>query len=417
MMSLIVIGLFLCLLPFAFRFPMLGLCIYVWLDYVAPERLFMGPYSDDARLSLLTGVVSILGYIFFEKKTSPGPSVAFKAFILLSIWVTITSVFAVYPDSGWLKWERFAKNVLMITLAVLLIDSRERLMMFMGAVLSATTLLAVKGAWVTIVTGGGGLSVVGTVGTYLEERNYVAIAFLMSFFLGASFCVWAQKTKQSRNLVWVLGGMAALSLISALGTHSRAAALALGVSLVAWAAISKHKTAGLAALPFVFIALLVFAPEQLVNRVSTINDYQEDYAATSRLDTWLFAWNYALNHPIFGGGYTIFRQNFQAGAATGIFDAHSVYFEILAEHGFVGVAIFLTIVVSVVVSLLQSIKKLTEKNDPMRFHAIGALAGAVAMFTAGFFAVLSPFFMTYVPLVITAAIIKILKLESNKVRS
>jgi putative inorganic carbon (hco3(-)) transporter len=417
MMSLIVIGLFLCLLPFAFRFPMLGVCIYVWLDYVAPERLFAGPYSDDARLSLLTGVVSVLGYIFFEKKTSPGPSVAFKAFILFSIWVTITSAFAVFPDTGWLKWERFAKNVLMITLAILLIDSRERLMMFMGAVLGATTLLAVKGAWVTIVTGGGGLSVVGTFGTYLGERNYIAIAFLMSFFLGASFCVWAKKTKQSRNLVWILGGMAALSLISALGTHSRAAALALGVSLVAWAVINKRKMVGLAALPFVFIALLVFAPDQLVNRVSSIDDYQEDYAATSRLDTWAFAWKYALNHPILGGGYTIFRQNFQAGAAEGVFDAHSVYFEVLAEHGFVGLAIFLTIIISIVVSLIQSIRQLTEQNDSLRFFAIGALAGTVAMFTAGFFGVLSPFLMTYVPLVISAGIRKILKHETNKIRS
>src|SRR5205823_4844220 len=92
----------------------------------------------------------------------------------------------------------------------------------------------------------------------------------------------------------------------------------------------------------------------LIHRAETIQTFQEDGSAMGRIQAWGVAWNVALTHP-FGAGfnfdadaarwmsYTFFRDdaNFSHPRA-----AHSIYFQILGEHGFVGLILFLTIVIS-----------------------------------------------------------------------
>jgi probable O-glycosylation ligase (exosortase A-associated) len=74
-----------------------------------------------------------------------------------------------------------------------------------------------------------------------------------------------------------------------------------------------------------------FMPEQWFERMSTIRTYEDELSAKSRFDSWEFAYNLALNRFL-GGGFETFR---------GRSDAHSIYFEVMGEHGFVGFGLFL----------------------------------------------------------------------------
>jgi probable O-glycosylation ligase (exosortase A-associated) len=74
-------------------------------------------------------------------------------------------------------------------------------------------------------------------------------------------------------------------------------------------------------------------PQEWFDRMSTIQSYEQDASARARFDSWRFAFDLASSR-LMGGGF---------GAFAGRSDAHSVYFEILGEHGFVGLGLFLAL--------------------------------------------------------------------------
>jgi probable O-glycosylation ligase (exosortase A-associated) len=77
----------------------------------------------------------------------------------------------------------------------------------------------------------------------------------------------------------------------------------------------------------------------------SIRDYQEDQSAQGRINAWHFAFNLARDR-LFGGGFRTFTPDLFAVYApnpSDIHDAHSIYFEVMAEQGFPGLLIFLAI--------------------------------------------------------------------------
>lgn len=86
-------------------------------------------------------------------------------------------------------------------------------------------------------------------------------------------------------------------------------------------------------------------PETLVARMETISEYQSDRSAQGRLYAWGVAWKVALHH--FSGGGMSYQHPvvfalYGNGADT-VIAAHSIYFQILGNHGFVGFAIFVAL--------------------------------------------------------------------------
>lgn len=85
-------------------------------------------------------------------------------------------------------------------------------------------------------------------------------------------------------------------------------------------------------------------PEEWEARMRTIQTYQEDASAQSRLQVWTMLANLALDRPWLGGGflpyqawiYEKYNPDYTIAMA-----AHSIYFQVLGEHGFVGLALFL----------------------------------------------------------------------------
>jgi len=107
---------------------------------------------------------------------------------------------------------------------------------------------------------------------------------------------------------------------------------------------SHHKLkTGIAFLLVVPIVLLAM-PEEWMGRMHSIQSYDEDASATGRINSWLFAINIA-NEFVLGGGPNVFAPHMfmlYAPDAERYYDAHSIYFQILGEQGYIGLAIFLT---------------------------------------------------------------------------
>jgi len=78
-------------------------------------------------------------------------------------------------------------------------------------------------------------------------------------------------------------------------------------------------------------------------RMATIETYEQDESAMARINAWWTAFNLAKDRWT-GGGFETFRERVYMQYAPNpdlMPDAHSIYFEIMGEHGFIGLAIFL----------------------------------------------------------------------------
>jgi probable O-glycosylation ligase (exosortase A-associated) len=86
-----------------------------------------------------------------------------------------------------------------------------------------------------------------------------------------------------------------------------------------------------------------------MERMQTLGDVQQDKSAQARFHSWTFAYKLARDHPVFGGGFETFTAPLY-GQYDMLLDQvqgpHSIYFQVLAEHGFPGLILFLTLMAS-----------------------------------------------------------------------
>jgi putative inorganic carbon (HCO3(-)) transporter len=104
---------------------------------------------------------------------------------------------------------------------------------------------------------------------------------------------------------------------------------------------SKGKTGILLLLlaPVVLMAM----PEEWTGRMHSIDNYQEDASAQGRINAWGFAINIANHFPL-GGGFGVFSPSMfklYAPNPDVFYVAHSIYFQVLGEHGYFGLFLYL----------------------------------------------------------------------------
>jgi len=96
----------------------------------------------------------------------------------------------------------------------------------------------------------------------------------------------------------------------------------------------------------VLLGLFFVMPVEWQDRMLGITHYQQDGSAMGRINAWWMAFNLAKDHPLVGGGFGTFRTAMFAIYAPNpddFHDAHSIYFEVLGEHGFIGLGLFVSL--------------------------------------------------------------------------
>jgi len=148
--------------------------------------------------------------------------------------------------------------------------------------------------------------------------------------------------------LWLKYGFTMLMMLcaaAAIGTHSRGGFLAIGaMSAMFWLRSRKKALIG-GFLLFGVLVALPMMPEHWWTRMETISTYQEDASAMGRINAWGVAWNVAV-HNVFGGGMSYQHPIFfflYGTYETSVRAAHSIYFQVLGNHGFVGLFLFLGI--------------------------------------------------------------------------
>ena len=115
-----------------------------------------------------------------------------------------------------------------------------------------------------------------------------------------------------------------------------------------------------------------------------------DESAMGRIYAWEAAWNMALDNPVFGVGISNFYYNYfyYSSHWDGQNHAvHSTWFGVLAESGFVGLSLFVSLIVSTLIMSLKMLKTLNnDKHSPgIRVALNAAPAGIIGFIISGTF--------------------------------
>jgi len=140
----------------------------------------------------------------------------------------------------------------------------------------------------------------------------------------------------------VLVGCMTLFAAAILGSYSRGAVLALGAIGLFLCLRSSHKLLTVIVVITTVLVLVPMMPQHWEDRMQTIETYEQESSAMGRIYAWEGALNIA-NDRILGGGFEYPSEEVRVRYYRGpyISVAHSIYFQALGEHGFVGLGLFL----------------------------------------------------------------------------
>ena len=320
----------------ALRAPWIGVLAWTVLSIMNPHRYSWVLYN--LPVAALVAGTTMLGVLANRKDTHFPLTAETVVLMLLMLWFCITLPFSFNIDASYFQWIKVMKIDFMILVAALVIHSKKHILALTWAVVISLAFYGVKGGLFTIATGGNH-RVWGPEGTFIEGNNELALALIMCIPLIQILRFEAQNVWLKRGLLTTM----LLCAVAGLGSHSRGALVALAaMALVLW---WRGKSKVLAGVFIVVMGILMigFLPEAWFARMNTIGEYKEDGSAMGRINAWWMAWNLAKDH-FFGGGFEIYNfENFRRYAPDpeDVHAAHSIYFQVLGEHGFVGLIIFL----------------------------------------------------------------------------
>jgi probable O-glycosylation ligase (exosortase A-associated) len=163
------------------------------------------------------------------------------------------------------------------------------------------------------------------------------------------------------------------SILSIIFTTSRGAYLGLGAMLPLMFLRARSKWLALAILVPALVGAQ-FLPNRIFHRAELIENYQQDGSANQRLQSWTVAFNVALDYPLTGAGFEFeYHPDQERWLSYGSrkYDwaiktssaAHSIYFQILGQHGFVALALFLMLLFGSLVRLQRIRKRVSAGSD------------------------------------------------------
>ncbi len=358
--------------PFCFRWPFFGVLMWTWIAYFNPHRYAWTPTVYNFPVAMVIAIPTLAGLIF-ARKLSKGILIRESLLIIaLWIWMGITLVcasqvplFAGHIHDGTGRLIQISKILLMTFVTMLLVNSKTRLRQL---VLVIALSLGVRAVWAGIfgIQTGGQFRVYGPHDSFLADNNDFALGLNMTLPL-LYYLIPGETRRWARWGLWLCFGASILCIIL---TYSRGGLLGLAAVLLLIALTSRYRTIAVAGLATVALLVLMFAPPQWTDRMDRMAHGEVDSSMTQRMIAWRTGWNLALDYPITGGGLeaypdvVVFRH-YQPEEMPGGRESsgpHSIYFQVLGEQGFPGLALFLVLLGSCFFSL-HRVRRRAQKRD------------------------------------------------------
>jgi len=337
-----------------------GVLMWTWIAYFNPHRYGWGVARYTFQPAILIAIPTLIGTLFAKKnlRLLTRETLLFAG---LWFWIAFTTFyigfvpeFAGHVQDARIHLQEVSKILLMTVVTVLLVTSKQKLRILVLVIVGSFGFRALFAAIFYLKTGGQ-YRIWGPEGTFLEDNNDFALALNMTipmFFFMA----------RAEPKLWMRVGLRLLMLsvaVSVVGTYSRGGLVGLSIVTIAIVAKARHKIAAFILVAVAVLCVITLTTTVWKDRMSDFLEGNLDSSAYARLIAWGGGWNLAMDYPVTGGGFDVFTDEgvlphyvppSLRGALYGkvhkLHSSHSIYFQMLGEHGFVGLGLFLALLLS-----------------------------------------------------------------------
>lgn len=343
MRDLILLFALICTLPLIVRAPIIGLLAWIWITLMSPQREvygFLRGFELNFYVALLTAGAWLASK---ERKIVPLNPVSFLLIAFVA-WSSLSTYVAIDRAYSAVIWDRTLKTAILGLAIATLANTRARIQAVLWSVMIALGYYAVKGGGFVLLTGGR-QHVYGPENTMIADNNSLGLALIVLLPL----MNYLRVSSQRRLTRLMCLGVMACTVISIIGTYSRGALVAMAAAAATYAVRSKSGVVVVIIGAVMMVALPTVLPSTWMDRMSTIRSYDQDESFEGRVAAWKTSFNIAKARPLTGGGFsavdldTVARAYPSSGSLQRGRAAHSIYFEVLGDTGFVGLALYLAI--------------------------------------------------------------------------
>jgi len=358
------------------------LLVVIFFEYARPAAYF-APMRILPLNSLLP--LSLLMVTFFARGLRPWTKIFEDS---LTKWLFIY-VGAVFLSMMWASVQMYAFNIFKTVLGYLfifimiarIVTTRQRLYGVFGTLIVAHLFLIVMNPAIVLNPAERNY-IVG--GTFLGDGNDFALSLCILLGLSVQLAN-AAESKRKKIFYWGVLGILVLAVI---GTQSRGGTLGMAAvfGYLWWR--SPRKGLGVLAIGIAVVGILLYAPDVYFERMRTIVNPQQESSAEGRLQAWRAGINMALDNAL-GVGAGNFPHAFpkyrSATAPVRWMTAHSMYFLILGELGFLGLLLLLRLVFGNALANAKLRERIAQEQiDPAQRDASIRLLNNTNASVAGF---------------------------------
>jgi probable O-glycosylation ligase (exosortase A-associated) len=372
MRDIIILGIIFGSVPLCFINPYFGVLMWTWISYFNPHRYAWASTVYNFPVAMVVAIPTLLGLPLNSKLNRHIFARESLLILALWIWMVISLVYASqvplfsgHIEDGTASLIQITKILLMTFVTMFLVNSKSR---FRQLVFVIALSFGVRAVWASIfgIQTAGESRVFGPRDSFIADNNDFALALNMILPL-LHFLAVGESNR------WVRRGLQLCFLASifcVILTYSRGGLLGLATVLFLIAMMSRYRVVGLALVGALTLLTLSFAPEAWTHRMDNMAHGEVDSSGRQRLIAWRTGWNLAMDYPITGGGLQAFPdvavfQRYEPEKMPGERKSsgpHSIYFQVLGEEGFVGLALFLALIGSCFFSIRRLRRKARSRS-------------------------------------------------------
>jgi probable O-glycosylation ligase (exosortase A-associated) len=347
----------------------------------------MFPPLEPLRLTLLGVALLTVAFVLqllVYRRMEPMIS---APMICMALFLGVIGLSMVGSYNKGLTLDRFseiARFVYMSFLIVHIVDTPRRLRGFMTMLVLvmaglSTAILARYFAFPeTRIEGKGGSG--GIAGGFLGDGNDYALA--QNVVLPWALALLGSARRRLRR--WLLFFALAVGVMAVLVTYSRGGFLGLAALFVAYylgwvirrREYAKGVLLGALGLGLIVVGVLALAPEDFIERMTSIREYDQDESAMGRIDAWRASRAMFADHTFLGVGAGAFSEAYgkrykPIDAVSNVWrEAHSAFFQTLGELGLLGILTLYALPISIAwLAFRLRLTMLPDPADDRFFHA------------------------------------------------
>jgi len=324
---------FLFCLGLTFRYPYAGILTWAWLSFMSPHQNAYS-FALSIPFNMIVSVFTIAMLVAKGGLEKLPRNIVTTVMLFMTVWTGITTAFGYDVDWSYRYFDLTLKTFMFVFLVMATSTTKVRIHALTWVMVASLAYYGVKGGIFCIIHGGN-YKVWGPTNTIISDNNQLALAMVMILPMAN----YLRLQSSNRMIRLCLSCAMALQVLAILSSYSRGSTIALAMMLIMFWWSSKNRVitaiAGVAAIGIP----LSMMPDNFWERMNSVNEAAagKDESFQGRVDAWYVATAYATDHFPIGAG-------FYAPQLPELFDsylpghtphaAHSIYFQVLGEHGF-----------------------------------------------------------------------------------